>query len=110
MAGLSKTLKDARESMNMTLRDVEKVTNISNAYLSQLENDKIKKPSASVLYKLASAYKIDIKLFLNASGIVQDNESVKSAWSERIAFLTEEMEPSQKEQVVDYINFIKKRN
>jgi len=38
---------------------VEEATNkeVSNAYLSQLENDKITKPSPNILHALASVYK-----------------------------------------------------
>ncbi len=109
MSELAHTLKNARESMKLTLRQVEDATNISNAYLSQLENYKIKKPSASVLYKLASLYKMDIKLLLNASGIIQSDNSVKSEWGKRIAFLAEDLGSDQRQQVLDYINFIKNR-
>ena len=52
MKTLGQVLKESREKSNKTMRDVEEATGISNAYLSQLENDKIKKPSANVLYKL----------------------------------------------------------
>lgn len=40
----------------MTLREVEKVTGISNSYLSQLETGKIKKPSYSVVLQLNALY------------------------------------------------------
>ncbi|WP_407522614.1 helix-turn-helix transcriptional regulator [Lacibacter sp. MH-610] len=45
-----------RAKAGMTLRDVEKLTGISNAYLSQLERGKIKKPSHEVVLKLNSVY------------------------------------------------------
>ena len=109
MSKLADTLKDARVHMGLTLRQVEKESGISNAYLSQLENDKIKKPSASVLYKLASLYKMDIKLLLNASGVIQSDNSIKSEWAKRIAFLADGLESDQQQQVLDYINFIKNR-
>ena len=67
MKSLGKTLKDSREIIPLTLRQVEEATEISNAYLSQLENDKIKKPSANVLYKLASIYGIELDTLLQAS-------------------------------------------
>ena len=47
METLGKTLKNTRENVSLTLRDVEIATGISNAYLSQLENEKIKKTSAN---------------------------------------------------------------
>lgn len=50
--------KVIREAKNLTLRDVEKETGISNAYLSQLENNKIKSPSYSVIKQLCDFYGI----------------------------------------------------
>ena len=53
MDTLGKLLKQYREINKLTLRHVEEKTGISNAYLSQLENDKIAHPSANTLYKLS---------------------------------------------------------
>lgn len=70
MKTLGQTLKDGREGRSFTLREVEDVTGVSNAYLSQLENDKIKKPSANVLYKLSAIYGITLDSLLEAAGII----------------------------------------
>lgn len=112
MKSLGGTLKESRELIPMTLRQVEEATGISNAYLSQLENDKIKKPSASVLYKLASIYKVELNSLLTAAGIIEKNSSVapskpKSEWAKRISFYTEELTEEQKEKILDYLKFIK---
>jgi len=48
-----KTIREARGS---TLREVEKETGISNAYLSQLENGRIKSPSYKVIKQLSEYY------------------------------------------------------
>lgn len=48
--------KIRRIKLGMTLRQVEELTGISNAYLSQLENGKIKKPSFDVVEKLNKLY------------------------------------------------------
>lgn len=48
--------KEARKIAKLTLRQVEEITGISNAYLSQLENGKIKKPSYDVVQKLNDVY------------------------------------------------------
>ena len=48
--------KEARKRAKLTLRQVEEITGISNAYLSQLENGKIKKPSYDVVQKLNDVY------------------------------------------------------
>ena len=48
--------KQKRLSKGLTLRQVEEKTGISNAYLSQLENGKIKKPSYDTIQKLNAVY------------------------------------------------------
>jgi HTH-type transcriptional regulator, competence development regulator len=113
MKSLGSTLKESRDLNSLTLRQVEEATGISNAYLSQLENDKIKKPSANVLYKLASAYKMELNTLLSAAGIIEkSNNSEKNDstdWEKRIAFYTEEMSEDQREKVLEYIKFLKSK-
>ncbi len=48
--------KGMRSLKNVTLRQVEKATGISNCYLSQLENGKIKRPSHEIVTKLQTYY------------------------------------------------------
>lgn len=111
MKTLGATLKDARLLASFTLRQVEEAAGISNAYLSQLENDKIKRPSANVLYKLASIYKIELNTLLSAAGIIkkttESEKSESTEWEKRIAFYTGELSEDQKNMVVNYIKFIK---
>lgn len=58
----------------MTLRQVEEITLISNAYLSQLETGKIKKPSAQALYSLAKVYGVNVETLLIESGLVKQQD------------------------------------
>ena len=51
-----KDYKQKRLEKGLTLREVEEITGISNAYLSQLENGKIKKPSYDTVQKLNTVY------------------------------------------------------
>lgn len=57
------SLKERRERLGFTLRDVEAITDgeISNAYLSQLENGKIKTPSLHIALILAAAYATSVE-------------------------------------------------
>src|SRR5258707_9583466 len=64
-------LKTAGELRNLSLREVETATGISNAYLSQLENNKIKKPSPHFLHKLSALYEIGYELLMESAGYVQ---------------------------------------
>jgi transcriptional regulator with XRE-family HTH domain len=114
---LGKKLKEAREHLPMTLRQVEDATGISNAYLSQLENDKIQKPSANILYKLSTLYKINLNSLLAAAGIIETSENSPQTSEEdkilsNIAFYAENLNADEKNQVLEYIKFLrhKKRN
>lgn len=54
---LSLNFREMRKAKGLTLREVEKTTGISNAYLSQLETGKIKSPgyeTVKLLYDLYS--------------------------------------------------------
>lgn len=52
-------LKAARELAGLSLREVESATGISNAYICQLESDKVRRPSVFFLTKLATLYGIN---------------------------------------------------
>lgn len=111
METLGKTLKSTRENVSQTLRDVEIATGISNAYLSQLENDKIKKPSASILYKLADAYKIDLNVLLQAAGIIEKKNihesSQESFFEKQIQFYKDKLTDEEAREVLDFIKFLR---
>ncbi len=106
---LGSTLREARELISLTLRQVEEATGISNAYLSQLENGKIKKPSANVLYKLASMYKVDLNSLLRASGIITEAQNAGNSsaddFSNRIAFYAKDMSEEEKQEILDFLKF-----
>ena len=49
-------LKNLRDKRGLTLRDLEKISKVSNAYLSQLERGDRGIPTLKVLARLAEAY------------------------------------------------------
>ena len=104
---LGNTLKGYRELMNLTLRQVEDVTGISNAYLSQLENDRIKNPSANVLYKLASLYHVELDTLLVASGIITKNAPQKNKLFNTIAFSAESLTEEDEQELLNYLRFLR---
>jgi len=104
---LGKTLKDSRELIPLTLRQVEEAIGISNAYLSQLENDKIKKPSANVLYKLANLYNIELDTLLSASGIIEEQSPKKSKLLNTIALSAETLSHDEEQALLDYLKYLR---
>jgi transcriptional regulator with XRE-family HTH domain len=114
MKTIGSTLKEAREINALTLRQIEEGTGISNAYLSQLENDKIKNPSALVLFKLASIYNVDLNTLLSETGIINKKTTteitIDQEWTKRFAFSAGNLTENQKTQVMDYIQFLKSKD
>ena len=60
-------LKQLRHDRKMTLRDVEKKSKISNAYLSQVETGERNIPTVKILSRLASAYGVSLSDMLKAT-------------------------------------------
>lgn len=67
---LGEYLRTIRLSIPMTLREAEDASGVSNAYLSQLEQGKIAKPSPHFLHKLAAAYGVSYEALMEKAGYV----------------------------------------
>ena len=65
-------LKSVRGGIGLSLRDVEEASGkeVSNAYLSQLENGKILKPSPNILHRLAAIYGVSYPKLMERAGYV----------------------------------------
>ena len=74
-------LKNRRQALNLSLRDVEKISNISAALITKLENGKMANfPKALTIKQLSDALKFDNELFILADIL---NESPRVAKSEK---------------------------
>lgn len=109
MKSLGKTLKDYRDLRSLTQRQVEEATGISNAYLSQLENDKIKKPSANILYKLSKLYQVDLDNLLKASGAIETDKNtvLQNQLFTSHAFTAENLTGDEEQALLDYLRYIR---
>ncbi len=107
MQSLGEVIKKAREKEKLSLRDVEDKTDISNAYLSQLESNKIKKPSPNVLNKLSDLYKIQYSVLMKLAGYPVPEATELSPLYARIGETTIDEEDA----LVEYLEFLRaKRN
>src|SRR5882762_4724230 len=70
-------LSDLRKAKGFSLREVEEAADkaVSNAYLSQLENGKIRKPSPNVLYSLAEVYAVPYDTLMERAGYLLPTEN-----------------------------------
>ena len=99
-------LKRCRTELRLTLRAVEETTGISNAYLSQLEGDKIKKPSPSILYKLTNLYKASYSRAMQLADYPvpsDDQAQTFTAFASRIGPTTQDEEDA----LMDYLAFLR---
>lgn len=102
--------KALRLSKGYTLREVEKLTDISNAYLSQLESEKVKQPSPLILSKLADLYEVSYDTLMEKVGYpvtkaVTLPTTEEYTLSARIGKITDDEEI----ELLDYLKFIRAR-
>lgn len=110
MEKIGKFLKNTREKQKLTLRNVQELTGISNAYLSQVENAKIKKPSPSILHKLATCYKLSYEHLLELSGHPAPTANALSTKSSfRIGGWAEDLTKDEEERLKEYLDFLRSR-
>ena len=76
-------LRSLREKQRMSLREAERVSGVSNAYIAQMEKGDRPAPSPDILKKLAKAYNITVReLLLRAEYL--DEPEVTATEEERI--------------------------
>lgn len=74
-------LRELRESRGLTLREVEKIARVSNAYLSQIERDKRSIPNLKILMRLADAYGVSLEELVKAAEEASNEDSVDAGTS-----------------------------
>jgi HTH-type transcriptional regulator, competence development regulator len=108
---LGEYLASIRTDRRMTLRQVEEATNkvVSNAYLSQIENDKVQQPSPNVLHALAEIYAIDFgELMERAGHITPPMKRGENQRHGRVAtFANHNLTPEEEAELVRYLKFIR---
>lgn len=103
-------LKTARELRKLSLREVEEATGISNAYLSQLENDKIKSPSPHFLHKLAQVYELSYDDLMSAVGYIQSKRpNAPKTLAGAALFSTNDLTAEEAEELAKYLQFLRSK-
>ena len=107
-------LKAVRLGLKMTLRDVEKATqgDVSNAYLSQLENAKIESPSPHILYALSQAYKVSYQSLMARAGYVVPNAGQRAAGKKHgsaATFAIEHLSAEEEKALLEYLAFYRSK-
>jgi transcriptional regulator with XRE-family HTH domain len=66
--GLGPKIRGLREQVGMSQAQLAAQAELSQGYLSQIENDEVQNPSAAVLFRLAQALHVDPRCLLEAAG------------------------------------------
>lgn len=103
-------LASVRRNRDLTLRDVEAKSGVSNAYLSQLERGRIKQPSPNVLHALAGCYGISYALLMERAGYpVPKSAGLGADEHEGLAARLGAVTPAEEDALADYLTFIRGR-
>lgn len=112
---LGRYLASIREDRGLSQRDVEKATGkvVSNAYLSQIENDQIKKPSPNILHALAEVYAVGYENLMERAGFVVPTRSRASAAQRhgRVAtFADHNLTAEEEVELIKFLGYLRSRN
>lgn len=109
---LGSILVELRQATGLTLREVEEQTHraVSNAYLSQLENGRIKKPSPNVLRRLAEAYPVPYESLMEKSGYLLPSDGVGRPRKRRALFAIDDLTAEEEEELLKYLSFLRWRS
>lgn len=106
---LGNYLRSARNGLGMTLRGVEEATEeISNAYLSQLENGKIKKPSPHILYTLATIYGVSYENLMERAGYITPSNPARGDRQKHgraATFAIENLSATEEQELLKYLSY-----
>jgi transcriptional regulator with XRE-family HTH domain len=102
-------LASARTTAGKSLRAVERETGISNAYLSQIENDKIRTPAPQLLHKLADIYSVPYALLMELAGFPSPEALDATPAAHRVAARIGSVTHDEEEALVQYLQFIRAR-
>ena len=113
-SSLGDYLKSVRLGLKMTLRTVEAVTEqeVSNAYLSQLENGKITKPSPHTLHALAQAYDVSYENLMQRAGYLAQSNSARASSAKHGSAATlsiENLSPEEERELLKYLAYVRSK-
>jgi len=109
---LGALLADLRVAKGLSLREVEAATGkaVSNAYLSQLENGRIRKPSPNVLHGLADVYAVPYETLMEKAGYLLPAEGKAGGRRRRLAaFAIDDLTAEEEAELLKYLAFLRSR-
>lgn len=78
LEALGSFIKGQRHLANLSLREMSRLTDVSNAYLSQIERG-LHQPSVRVLRSVADALNVSAETLLAQAGLIDDDDEAPAA-------------------------------
>ena len=110
---LGQYLRIARVAQGLSLREVEEATGkeVSNAYLSQLETGKVRKPSPHVLYALSHVLAIPYERLMERTGYIvsQSQRGGAAKHGKTATFSIEDLTSEEEEALREHLAYLRWR-
>jgi len=110
---LGQYLSNVRAAKELTLREVEEATGsqVSNAYLSQLEHGRITRPSPHMLHSLAAVYGVAYEILMVKAGYIDAPSSRQSGQKlgRAATFAIDNLTPDEEDALLDYLAYLRFR-
>jgi transcriptional regulator with XRE-family HTH domain len=112
---LGRYLRSVRESRGWSLRNLEQRCGLSNAYLSQLENGRVRQPSPDALQRLADALGLEFQQLMRRAGYLASLEAKQARDSSpshgaTCTFGTLQLSQHEEEALLEYLAFLRFRS
>jgi transcriptional regulator with XRE-family HTH domain len=108
---LGEYLGSIRTDRKFTLRGVEEATSkeVSNAYLSQIENGKIQKPSPNILYALANLYGVDYDKLMELAGYITTTRTDVERHGRAATFSELNLTQNEEAELLKYLGYLRSK-
>ena len=109
LLALGQVIRTQRQLSKLSLRDLAALTDVSNAYLSQIERG-MHEPSVRVLRSIAEALDIPADSLLRDAGLLEDEEPSESASAEAAIRADRDLTDAQKEALLAVYRSYRREN
>lgn len=108
---LGQYLGSIRLDRKMSLRQVEEATQkvVSNAYISQLENERVTSPSPNILHTLAEVYAVDYIFLMELAGYLPASagRNDDARHGRAATFSEHNLSKEEESELLEYLQFLR---
>lgn len=103
-------LATARKAKGVSLREVERATGVSNAYISQMETGAVAEPSPKKLQVLAKYYGLSYGSLMNAAGYSVPSTASQPNQNDEPTFMGERLTAEESTALGAFLHELRRRS